>query len=117
MEPKVEEATPQNASTEDQGPEPVYKSAEADPISFGARPKTLTKALRDKRLRKLPGRKSKVRKDVVIALRHYALGLLKSKECSGIAGGGPSTTRGMLYVTCTDDPSYQRQFPLEEESW
>ncbi len=99
------------------GPEPTFESAKADPISFGARPKTLTKKLLDKRLNKLPGRKSKVRKDAVIALRHYALGLLNSGECSGIAGGGPSTTPGMLYVACSDDPSYLRQFPMEEESW
>lgn len=98
-------------------PEPSFKSADADPISFGKRPKKLTKALLDKRLRKLPGRKSRVRKDAVIALRHYALGLLKSGECKGISGGGPSTTPGMLFVTCTEDPNYQRQFPLEEESW
>ncbi|MEE9374749.1 MAG: hypothetical protein V3V04_00270, partial [Rhizobiaceae bacterium] len=88
-----------------------------DPISLGARPKKLTKALRDKRLRRLPGRKSKVRKDVVIALRHYALGLLKSGECTGIKKGGPSAVPGMLYVICTDDPTYLRQFPLKEESW
>ncbi|MEE9313259.1 MAG: hypothetical protein V3V02_01290 [Rhizobiaceae bacterium] len=97
--------------------EPVYKSAKADPIVFGKRPKKYIKALRDKRLRKLPGSKSGVRKDVVIALRHYALGLLKSGECKGISKGGPSTTPGMLYVICTDDLTYLRQFPLKEESW
>ena len=98
-------------------PEPVFESAIADPIAFGSRPKTFTKALRDKRLKKLPGEKSKIRKEIVIALRHYALGLLNSNECTGIAGGGPSTTPDMLFVACTDDPGYRRQFPLEEQSW
>ena len=96
---------------------PLNKAAEADPISFGSRPKKMTRALRDKRLRKLPGTKSKVSREVVIALRHYALGLLKSGECQGIAGGGASTTQGMLFVVCKEDPTYQRQFSLKEESW
>ncbi|MEP4293211.1 MAG: hypothetical protein ABJ358_14970, partial [Rhizobiaceae bacterium] len=97
--------------------EPVFKAANSQPIVFGSRPKTLTKALLDKRLSKLPGAKSKVRKDVVIALRHYALGLLNSEECKGIANGGASAVPGMLYVTCSDDPTYLRQFPLKEETW
>ena len=106
-EPKAEPTTP----------EPTYSAATSQPIVFGERPKTLTKALRDKRLSKLPGRKSRVRKDVVIALRHYALGLLNSGECKGILKGGPSAVPGMLYVACTDDPTYLRQFPLKEETW
>ena len=89
----------------------------AAPVDFGARPKTLTKELQDSRLNKLPGGKSKVRREVVIALRHYALGLLKSGECSGIERGGASALPGMLYISCTDDPSYLRQFPVVEESW
>jgi len=123
--PKVEEQpvvpAPAEPQTQVAVAEPqeqtVFKSAEPDPISIGARPKTFTKALGDKRLAKLPGRKSKVRKDVVIALRHFGLSLLKSGECKGIAGGGPSTTPGMLFVTCTDNPGYLHQFPLEEVSW
>ncbi len=99
------------------GPEPTYSSAEADPIVFGTRPKKLTKALLDKRLKKLPGRKSRVKKEVVIALRHYALGLLNSGECKGISRGGASAVPGMLYIACSDDPTYLRQFPLVEESW
>ncbi|MEM8749904.1 MAG: hypothetical protein AAGF28_06350 [Pseudomonadota bacterium] len=98
-------------------PEPTFTTAKADPIVFGERPKTLTKALLDKRLAKLPGTKSRVPKAEVIALRHYALGLLKSGECAGIARGGRSTTPGMLYVACSDDPDYLRQFPLEEQTW
>lgn len=89
----------------------------SDPIEFGDRPKKMTKVLLDKRLDKLPGPKSRVREDVVIALRHYALGLLNSGECEGIAGGGSSAVPGMLYVSCTDDPNYLRQFPLKEATW
>ena len=96
---------------------PEFKSANSEPISFGSRPKKLTKALLDKRLSKLPGSKSRVKKDVVISLRYYALGLLKSGECQGIAKGGASAVPGMLYVACSDDPTYLRQFPLKEESW
>ncbi len=99
------------------GPEPTFTSAEADPIDFGKRPKKLTKALLDKRLRKLPGRKSKVKPEIVIAMRHSALGLLKSGECKGIAGGGKSAVPGMFFITCSEDPGYLRQFPIVEESW
>ncbi|MEM9677714.1 MAG: hypothetical protein AAF890_06610, partial [Pseudomonadota bacterium] len=94
-----------------------FKAATPDPISIGPRPTTFTKALADKRLSKLPGPKSKIRKDVVIALRHFGLTLLNSGECKGISGGGASTTPGMLYVTCTKNPSYLHQFPLQEASW
>ena len=104
-------------SSKPAGPEPTFTTAEADPIDFGKRPKKLTKALLDKRLRKLPGRKSKVKREVVIAMRHSALGLLKSGECKGIAGGGQSAVPGMFYITCTEDPGYLRQFPIVEESW
>ena len=97
--------------------EPTFSSAKADPISFGKRPKKLTKALLDKRLAKLPGRKSKVKPEIVIAMRHAALGLLNSGECKKIAGGGPSAVPGMFYLTCSEDPGYLRQFPIEEESW
>ena len=89
----------------------------SEPIKLGARPKKMTKALRDKRLSKLPGTKSGVRLEAVIALRHYALALLNNGECKGIAGGGPSAVPGMLYVTCTEDPTYLRQFPMKEETW
>lgn len=105
------------ADTPKDEPEPVYKAATAEPISFGSRPKNLTKALMDKRLSKLPGAKSKFRKEVVIALRHYAMGLLNSGECNGIASGGPSAAPGMLYISCSDDPTYLRQFPIKEETW
>ena len=105
------------APAKPEGPEPTFSSAEADPIDFGKRPKKLTKALLDKRLRKLPGRKSKVKPEVVIAMRHSALGLLKSGECKGIAGGGKSAVPGMFFITCTEDPGYLRQFPIVEESW
>lgn len=113
-EEKVAVALPPKKEEE---PVPTYKSAEADPIVFGERPKKLTKRLLDKRLRKLPGPKSRVRKEAVIALRHYALGLLNSGECKGILKGGASAVPGMLYVACTDDPTYLRQFPLKEEQW
>lgn len=106
-----------DGSSKPAGPEPTFTTAEADPIDFGKRPKKLTKALLDKRLRKLPGRKSKVKREVVIAMRHSALGLLKSGECKGIAGGGQSAVPGMFYITCTEDPGYLRQFPIVEESW
>ncbi|MEL6967357.1 MAG: hypothetical protein AAGM04_08260 [Pseudomonadota bacterium] len=119
--PKVEEEkqpdTQVAAVQPDPEPTQTFEAAKPDPISIGARPKSFTKALADKRLAKLPGPKSRVRKDVVIALRHMGLSLLKNGICKGIAGGGPSTTPGMLYVTCTDDPSYLHQFPLEEASW
>ncbi|MEL6505902.1 MAG: hypothetical protein AAFQ10_15775 [Pseudomonadota bacterium] len=105
------------AAPKKQAPEPVYKAANSQPISFGNRPKKLTKALLDRRLRKLPGRKSKVPREIVIAMRHYALGLLQSGECTGIARGGPSTTPNMIYIVCTDDPNYLRQFPIVEQSW
>ncbi|MGI9365917.1 MAG: hypothetical protein ACR2O8_12095 [Rhizobiaceae bacterium] len=113
---KAEEA--KSAASKEQEPEePTFDMSSAAPIELGSRPKTLTKELLDKRLSKLPGPKSKVRGDVVIALRHYALALLNSNECTGIQGGGASAVPGMLYVTCTDDPGYFRQFPLKEEVW
>ncbi len=119
--PAVKEQLVKVASVDDPakpaGPEPTFTSAEADPIDFGKRPKKLTKALLDKRLRKLPGRKSKVKPEIVIAMRHSALGLLKSGECKGIAGGGKSAVPGMFFITCTEDPGYLRQFPIVEESW
>ncbi|MEM9733055.1 MAG: hypothetical protein AAF903_06160 [Pseudomonadota bacterium] len=113
--PQATEAEPEIAKVEE--PEPVYKAADSQPISFGERPKKLTKALLDRRLRKLPGRKSKVPREIVIAMRHYALGLLQSGECNGIARGGPSTTPNMIYIVCTDDPNYLRQFPIVEQTW
>jgi hypothetical protein len=116
-EDKADDVTMAAVETVEPESEPVYKSAVADPIAFGARPEKMTKELLDKRLSKLPGSKSKVRKDIVIALRHYALGLLNSGECSGIFGGGASAVPGMLYVACSDDPKYLRQFPVKEESW
>ncbi|MEP0942994.1 MAG: hypothetical protein ABJH63_21195 [Rhizobiaceae bacterium] len=97
--------------------ESIYNPIVSEPISIGPRPKKVTRALLDKRLSKLPGTKSGVKKEAVIALRHYALGLLQSGECKGIASGGPSAVPGMLYVTCTEDPGYLRQFPLKEETW
>ncbi|EFL90976.1 conserved hypothetical protein [Ahrensia sp. R2A130] len=99
------------------GPEPTYATAEPDPMDFGSRPKSLTKKLLDKRLSKLPGRKSKMPKEVVIALRHYALGLLNNGECTGVARGGLSASPGMIFISCSDDPTYLRQFPLQEQSW
>lgn len=104
------------ASTE---PETVYESANPNPIELAERPKKYTKALNDKRLSKLPGQKSKrASAEEVIAVRHFALMLLVNNECSGIADGGRSPgSPGMLFVRCTDDPEYLRQFPLEEESW
>ncbi len=105
------------AAKTEEAEEPIYKAATSQPIKFGERPKQLTKELLDKRLSKLPGRKSKVDKNVVIALRHYALGLLNSGECSGIAKGGASAMPGMLYVVCSDDLTYLRQFPIKEETW
>ena len=71
----------------------------------------------DKRLSKLPGRKSKMPREIVIALRHYGLGLLKNGECKGVARGGISANPGMIFIACTDDPTYLRQFPLEEQTW
>lgn len=94
-----------------------YVPVVSEPIKLGARPKKMTKALLDKRLSKLPTTKSKVKLEAVIALRHYALGLLNSGECKGIAGGGPSAVPGMLYVACSEDPTYLRQFPMKEETW
>ncbi|MEM1038002.1 MAG: hypothetical protein AAGI12_00875 [Pseudomonadota bacterium] len=114
---KTEEDVTQVAAATPAPPKVEFKAATPDPISIGPRPKTFTKALGDKRLSKLPGPKSKIRKDVVIALRHFGLTLLNSGECQGIAGGGASTTPGMLYVTCTKNPSYLHQFPLQEASW
>ena len=91
---------------------------QVEAVSIGARPKTLTKALLDDRLAALPGSKTKgTEREIAIALRHYALTLLQSGQCSGIARGGRSAVPGMLYVACTEDPTYLRQFPLREQSW
>ena len=87
-------------------------------IEITDRPKTFTKALADRRLSKLPGVKSRrFKKDEVIAIRHHALMLLANNECTGIAEGGRAATPGLLYVRCTDDPTFIRQFPLEEQTW
>ena len=98
---------------------PTFKAEKIDPLTIGERPDTLTKALLDKRLSKLPGRKSKsFKKEEVIAMRHHALTLLANGECSGIERGGRSAVQaGMLFVVCSDDPTYLHQFPLEEMSW
>ena len=46
------------------------------------------------------------------------LTLLVNGECSGIERGGRSAVQaGMLFVVCSDDPTYLHQFPLEEMSW
>ena len=99
--------------------EPKPEVADVVPLETEERPKTYTKALRDKRLRKLPGSKDKRFKiEEVIALRHHALMLLKNKECNGIVGGGRTVGQtGMMFVVCDDDPTYLRQFPLEEQTW
>ena len=108
---KAEEKTTSN--------EPQFSSQNVEPLTFEERPTKYVKALDDKRLRKLPGRKSKAfKREEVIALRHHALMLLRNKECTGIDRGGRSfSQKGWLYVVCTDDPSYFRQFPLEETTW
>lgn len=99
--------------------EPTFKSEDPDPLVTEVRPETYIKALNDKRLKKLPGRKSKLYKPgEVVALRHHALMLLKNNECKGIVRGGRSLAqKGMMYVVCTDDPTFLRQFPLKAESW
>ena len=99
--------------------EPTFRSANVEPIKMTERPKKYIKALDDKRLKKLPGRKSKgFSLEEIIAIRHHALVLLENKECKGIARGGRSMgTRGQLYVVCSDDITFLRQFPLEEQSW
>ena len=104
--------------TKAQTSEPTFKSAVATPVELGERPDTLTDQLLDKRLKSLPGGKSKQFKtEEVIALRHHALGLLNSNECKGIDRGGRASQKGVLYVVCTDDPTYLRLFPLQETSW
>ena len=112
-------AVVQPQEQEQEQPEPAQPTFTAvQALEIGDRPKTLTKALLDERLSKLPGSKTQgPQREVAIALRHYALALLKSGECSGIARGGRSAVPGMLYVACTDDPTYLRQFPLVEQSW
>ncbi len=99
--------------------QPKLEIGDVTPLATDERPKTYTKALRDKRLRKLPGSKDKRFKiEEVIALRHHALMLLKNKECGSIAGGGRSVGQpGMLFIVCQEDPTYMRQFPLEEQTW
>ena len=66
---KTEEDVTHVAAATPAPPKVEFKAATPDPISIGPRPTTFTKALSDKRLSKLPGPKSKIRKDVVIALR------------------------------------------------
>lgn len=88
-------------------------------IQFEQRPKTYVTALQDQRLTKLPEpQNQEYNREEVIAIRHHALMLLKSNECSGIIEGGRSVSqKGWLYVICSDDPDYLRQFPLEEVTW
>ena len=99
--------------------ETKFASEDPDPLVTEVRPDKYIKALDDKRLKKLPGRKSKLyKREEVVALRHHALMLLKNNECNGITRGGRSLAqKGMLYVVCTDDPTFLRQFPLKAQSW
>ncbi|MFD0916448.1 hypothetical protein ACFQ14_08520 [Pseudahrensia aquimaris] len=98
--------------------QPAPALGEISTIDFSQRPTSYIKALDDQRLSKLPGRKTRgFKAEEVIAIRHHALMLLTNRECTGITEGGRAATPGMLYIRCSDDPTFIRQFPLEEQSW
>lgn len=80
---------------------------------FDTVPEVMTSALLDKRLSVLPGMNSKVPEETVIALRHFALGLLEKGECKGIAGGGNGSSPNTVYLVCTDDLMKTREFKLQ----
>ncbi len=80
---------------------------------FDPVPTVMTSELLDKRLSVLPGMNSKVPEETVIALRHFALGLLENGTCKGIAGGGNGSSQDMVYLVCTDDLTKTREFKLQ----
>ena len=94
----------------------ALKTPKDEVVAFGNVPDVMTSELLDKRLNVLPGMNSKVSEETVIALRHYALGLLNSKSCKGIAGGGAGEKAGTIYLVCTDDLTRMREFGVSQES-
>ena len=118
-EPNPEAEPESKANAQVASTEPTFSSDGAQPLITEERPKKYIKALKEKRLSKLPSSKTKGYKlDEIIAIRHHALMLLKNQECKGILDGGRSLSqKGWLYVICSDDPTYLRQFPLQESTW
>ena len=91
------------------------KALKDEATGLGSVPDVMTSELLDKRLNILPGMNSNIPEETVIALRHYALGLLNSKACKGIAGGGAGEKAGTIYLVCTDDLTRIREFSNNQE--
>ncbi len=77
-------------------------------------PSTLTRRLKDKRLRALPSKPGgNLDLKSVIALRFHALAMLENGECSSIETGGPSLAlKGWVYIKCGGDP-FLHQYEVE----